>query len=104
METAQQPEYSSNLGSCAGVADVGVHSTSHKSLCKCVDERTKIILSVPSTSIPPTLFSLNKSKRMADKKREESLPLEFKLVSADEVPLTYAIEIQGNNSYKDVIN
>ncbi|KAF9324146.1 hypothetical protein BGZ91_003128 [Linnemannia elongata] len=31
---------------------------------------------------------------MAEKKRAESLPLEFKLVSADEVPLTHAIEIQ----------
>ncbi|KAF9131950.1 hypothetical protein BGX30_012897 [Mortierella sp. GBA39] len=31
---------------------------------------------------------------MTEKKRAESLPLEFKLVSVDEVPLTYAIEIQ----------
>lgn len=42
-------------------------------------------------------------KEMAEKKRAENLPLEFKLVSADEVPLTHAIEIQGKNSYIDVI-
>ncbi|KAF9144453.1 hypothetical protein BG015_000098 [Linnemannia schmuckeri] len=31
---------------------------------------------------------------MTEKKRAESLPLEFNLVSADQVPLTYAIETQ----------
>jgi hypothetical protein len=34
---------------------------------------------------------------MADVNRAKSLPLEFKLVSAEQVPLTYAIEIQGND-------